>query len=163
MAGVGINRSGHFIDWLMTPWIDRLSRWLLAAVMIFAAIPKLADPAGFAEIISAYGLLPEFLLLPMAIALPVLEVVAALLLVLGRISGLWITALLMLLFIAVLSYGIWLGLDIDCGCFGPEDIEGKAFSNLRVALVRDLLLCVPLMYCFVHYYIFPSTLIGEKR
>ncbi len=163
MPDAGCRRSGHPAFWLLLPWIERLSRWLLAGVMIFAAIPKLADPAGFAEIISAYGLLPEFLILPAAIALPVLEVVAALLLVLGRISGLWIAALLMLLFIAVLSYGIWLGLDVDCGCFGPEDSEGKAFSNLRVALVRDLLLCVPLMYCFVHYYIFPSNLIGEKR
>ena len=141
MAGVGINRSGHFIDWLMTPWIDRLSRWLLAAVMILAAVPKLADPAAFAEVVGAYGLLPDFLVGPAAIFLPVIELVGAFLLIRGRISGLWITALLMVLFIAVLSYGIWLGLDIDCGCFGPEESESKAFSSLRTALVRDLLLC----------------------
>lgn len=163
MAGVDINRSGHFIDRLMPPWIDRLSRWFLAAVMIFAAVPKLADPAVFAEVVGAYGLLPDFLLVPAAIFLPVLELVGAFLLIRGRVSGLWITALLMLLFITVLSYGIWLGLDIDCGCFGPEDSESKAFSSLRTALIRDLLLCIPLLYCFVHYYINPSTLLGEKR
>ena len=162
MAGVD-KKSKHLTDWLLNPWIERLSRWFLAAVMIFAAIPKLIDPGAFAEVVGAYGLLPDFLVVPAALALPLLELVGAFLLIHGRISGLWITALLMLLFIAVLSYGIWLGLDIDCGCFGPEDSEGNAFSNLRVALVRDLLLCVPLMYCFVHYYIFPSTLIGEKR
>ena len=163
MADVDNRRSGHFIDWLMTPWIDRLSRWLLAAVMIFAAVPKLADPAAFAEVVGAYGLLPDILVVPAAIFLPALELVGAFLLIRGRVSGLWITALLMLLFIAVLSYGIWLGLDIDCGCFGPEDSESKAFSTLRTALIRDLLLCIPLLYCFVHYYINPSTLLGEKR
>jgi uncharacterized membrane protein YphA (DoxX/SURF4 family) len=163
MAGVGFKKYGHFTQWLLTPWIERLSRWVLAAVMIAAAIPKFADPGGFGEVIGAYGLLPDVLVLPAAIVLPLLELVAAFLLILGRISGLWITALLMLLFIAVLSYGIWLGLDIDCGCFGPEDAGGKAFSNLRTALIRDLLLCIPILYCFVRYYIFPSTLTGEKR
>jgi uncharacterized membrane protein YphA (DoxX/SURF4 family) len=159
----GWDRQG-FTRWLLLlPWIERLSRWVLAAVMIVAAVPKLADPGGFAEIVGAYGLLPDVLVLPAAILLPLLELLAAALLLLRRVSGLWITALLMLLFIAVLSYGISLGLDIDCGCFGPEDSESNAFSNLRAALVRDLLLCIPILYCFVHYYLFPSTLHGEKR
>ena len=163
MAGVDNRRSYHFVDWLMTAWIDRLSRWFLAAVMIFAAVPKLADPAAFAKVVGAYGLLPDFLVAPAAIFLPLLELVGAFLLIRGRVSGLWITALLMLLFIAVLSYGIWLGLDIDCGCFGPEDSESKAFSTLRTALIRDLMLCIPILYCLVHYYFIPSTINGEKR
>ena len=149
--------------WLLTPWIERLCRWLIAAVMIFAAVPKLSDPAAFAEIVGAYGLLPEFLVLPAALALPLTEVAAAFLLLRGRSSGLWIALMLMLLFIAVLSYGIWLGLDIDCGCFGPEDIEAEAFSSLRTALVRDLLLCIPIIYCFGHKYVLSSKLIEEKQ
>ena len=153
----------HITEWLMHPWIDRLSRWFLAAIMVFAAVPKLANPAAFAEVVGAYGLLPDLLLVPAAIVLPLLELVGAFLLIRGRISGLWITALLMVLFIAVLSYGIWLGLDIDCGCFGPEDSESKAFSNLKTALIRDLLLCIPILYSFVHYYIIPSTINGETR
>jgi len=40
-------------------------------------------------------------------------------------------------FIGVLSYGIAIGLDIDCGCFGPGDPEGEAFHSLRSALMRD--------------------------
>ena len=163
MPDAGRKRPGFLIHLLLTPWIERMSRWLLAAVMIVAAVPKLADPIAFAEVIGAYGLLPDLLLLPAAIVLPLLELVCAFLLIQARISGLWIAALLMILFIAVLTYGIWLGLDIDCGCFGPEDSEGKAFSSLRTALVRDLLLCIPIVYCFVHNYLFPSTLLGEKR
>ena len=149
--------------WQLVPLTERLSRWFLAGIMIFAAAPKLANPAAFAEVVGAYGLLPDFLLLPAAILLPFFECIAAYLLIRGRRSGLWISAILMLLFISVLSYGIWLGLDIDCSCFGPEDIESKAFHNLRTALVRDLLLCIPILYCFGHKYILPSNLLGEKQ
>ena len=41
------------------------------------------------------------------------------------------------LFMAILGYGISMGLDVDCGCFGPEDPESKAFHGLRAALYRD--------------------------
>jgi hypothetical protein len=129
--------------------------------MIFGAVPKLSDPVAFSEIVGAYGLLPDFLVFPAAWALPLVELTAAFLLIKGRISGLWIATILMLLFIVVLSYGIWLGLDIDCGCFGPGDIESEAFSNLRTALVRDLLLCIPIIYCLGHKYFLSSNLIGE--
>lgn len=163
MPGLGYKRQRHAAYWLLIPWIERLSRWFLAGVMILAAVPKLSDPIAFTQVVGAYGLLPDFLLLPAAVALPFVELLAAFLLLKGRIAGLWISTILMLLFIAVLSYGIWLGLDIDCGCFGPEDIESRAFSSLRMALVRDVLLCIPIMYCFGHKYILPSQLLGEKQ
>ena len=142
--------------------VEKLCRWFLAGVMLFSAVPKLFAPAAFAEVIGAYGLLPDFLLPPAAIVLPAVELVCGYLLLIGKPSGLWITAALMLLFIGVLTYGIWLGLDIDCGCFGPEDIEGRAFSNLRTALVRDLLFCIPLIYCLAQNYIQQSDMKGEK-
>ncbi len=148
---------------LLLPWIERLSRWFVAGVMISAAVPKLSDPVAFAEVVGAYGLLPDVLVLPAACLLPLAELTAAFLLIKGRIFGLWIAALLMLLFIAVLSYGIWLGLDIDCGCFSREDPEREAFSNLRLALVRDLLLCIPIIYCLGHKYIRSLNLLGEKQ
>lgn len=144
-------------------WLDRLSRWFLAAVFLYAAVPKLADPVMFAAIIGAYGLLPEFLLLPAAVVLPLAELAAAVLLLCGRREGLWMTAVVMLLFLAVLGYGIRLGLDIDCGCFGPEDPEHAAFSGLRTAFVRDLLLCIPLGYGFWYHYTITSKLSGETR
>ena len=157
------NRKTMMNYWQLIPLSERLSRWFLAGVMTYAAVPKLAHPVVFAEVVGAYGLLPDFLLLPAAVVLPFFELVAAFLLLKGRRSGLWISAILMLLFIAVLSYGIWLGLDIDCGCFGPGDIESEAFSNLRLAVVRDLLLCIPIIYCLWHRYFPSSKLIGEKQ
>ncbi len=129
-------------------YLVRLSRWLLALIFLYAGIPKLISWYDFALIVNSYALLPESLAIPAAIAIAGLEVVAALALLCGRMEGLWGIALLLSLFIAVLSYAIWQGLDIDCGCFGTEDPEHRAFAGIRTALLRDILLCIPVLYLF---------------
>lgn len=144
-------------------WLDRAGRWLVAAVFLYAGVPKIADPVLFSRIIDAYGLLPDLFLLPVAVLLPVAELAAAILLLGGRREGVWLAAAMLLLFIAVLSYGIYSGLDIDCGCFGPEDPEHLAFSGLRTALLRDLLFCIPVLYSFWHHYKTPTKFHGEKQ
>jgi uncharacterized membrane protein YphA (DoxX/SURF4 family) len=128
--------------------LARVSRWGLALVFLYAGVPKLVSWYEFAEVVNSYAILPETLAIPAAIAIASLEVVAAIALILGRVEGLWAIAGLMVLFIGVLSYAIWLGLDIDCGCFGPEDPEHRAFSGIRTALKRDFLLCIPVVYLF---------------
>jgi len=125
-----------------------LSRWGLALIFLYAGIPKLISWYDFALIVNSYSILPENLAIPAAIFIATIEVVAAIALLCGRQEGLWGIAGLMLLFIGVLSYAIWLGLDIDCGCFGPEDPEHRAFSGIRTALYRDFLLCIPVLYLF---------------
>lgn len=143
--------------------LDLAARWLLALVFLAAGLPKLFEPTAFAAIVGAYGMLAPALIMPVAIVLPLLEVVAALLLISGKRSGLYLSATLLLLFIGVLGYGIGLGLDIDCGCFGPEDPEHQAFSGLQTALLRDMLLLVVLAVCFYHSYSYPSRKVGERR
>ncbi len=143
-------------------WLDLGSRWLLAVVFLSAGIPKVADPETFAKIIGAYGLLPEMLLLPVAILLPLAEIGVAIALIFGRKEGLWGAGLMLLFFILVLGYGIQMGLDIDCGCFGPEDPEHEAFSGLRIALVRDLLLLIPMLFGSWYNFKYSYKLHGEK-
>lgn len=134
-------------------WFDRVSRWLLAGVFLAASGPKIFAPAAFAEIIGAYGLLPEFLLLPAGFGISLGEVITAAALLMARREGLQGAALFLICFIGVLSYGIYLGLDIDCGCFGPEDPEHSAFGGLRFALLRDVLLLIPLCFSFWYKYL----------
>lgn len=129
-------------------WLDRLFRWLLAGVFLVAGLPKLFAPYEFAEIVAAYGLVPDPLVLPIALLLPLVEVIAACMLVLNCPKGLLLAAALLLVFIAVLSYAIANGLDIDCGCFGPADPEHRAFAGLWTSLVRDLLLSIPVGFSF---------------
>lgn len=119
--------------------LDLFCRLALALVFFIAGVPKLLDPEQFAVSINAYGMLPEPFVFPVALFLSFSEVVIAVGLLFGRSCFLWASLALLLAFIAVLSYAIFLGLDIDCGCFGPEDPEAQAFAGIRTALMRDLI------------------------
>jgi uncharacterized membrane protein YphA (DoxX/SURF4 family) len=119
---------------------------------MWSGISKLMEPTEFAVIIDAYGLIPDAYILPMAIVLPLLEMVFGLGLLLeirGFLAA--ITGLLMV-FMAILSYGIWLGLDVDCGCFGPQDREFEAFHRLRPALYRDFVMIAGVVYLYFWRY-----------
>jgi hypothetical protein len=53
-------------------------------------------------------------------------------------GSLAVIAGLLVLFVAILGYGIRMGLDVDCGCFSADDPEAQAFHGLRPSLYRDL-------------------------
>ena len=99
---------------------------------------KLGNLQGFATVIDDFGLLPESWIGPVAIMLPVVELLAALGLLLDMRGALASVVIMLLLFIAVLVYGIMLGLDIDCGCFGPEDPGTRVYGSLQSSLARDM-------------------------
>ena len=121
-------------------WLYKVCRWILGGIFIYAGTTKLLAPAIFATLIDAYGIIPESLIMPVAITLPLLEVMAGIGLLFDIRGSLALIAVLLVLFIAILWYAISMGLDIDCGCFGPEDIEAKAFHGLRLSLFRDMVM-----------------------
>ncbi len=131
----------------------RLCRWTLGFIFIYAGGIKLLEPEIFAVLIEAYGIVPEGLLMPVAIGLPLLEVIAGSGLLFDIRGSLALITGLLLLFIVVLGYGIWMGLDVDCGCFGSEDPEAEAFHGLRLSLFRDLAMLagVIFIYGWRHY------------
>jgi uncharacterized membrane protein YphA (DoxX/SURF4 family) len=119
-------------------WAYRVIRWSLSFVFLYSGATKLADPGAFAVLIDAYGILPDALLMPVAVGLPTLEVAAAIGLIMDIRGPLAVIGALLAVFMAVLAYGLWMGLDVDCGCFGPDDIESRAYHGLREAFYRDL-------------------------
>jgi hypothetical protein len=125
--------------------VDLLCRWGVGLFFIVAAVPKLFDVTGFAVVIGAYGLLPKPLLMPAAVFLPLVEIAAAVGLLRNRLHGRVGISCLLMLFIAILSYAVYLGLDIDCGCFGPGDPEREAFHGLKSALGRDIAMLAALV------------------
>jgi len=134
------------------PLIYHLIRVLLSVIFLWSGISKLMNPTEFVVIIDAYGLIPDAWILPLATILPFLEMVFGLGLLLeirGSLAG--ITGFLML-FLAILSYGIWLGLDVDCGCFGSQNPESNAFHSLRPALYRDVVMIAGVVYLYVWRY-----------
>lgn len=137
-------------------WLYHCCRLTIVAVFLWSGLTKMLHPSDFAAIIAAYGLLPEALVFPAAIGLIVVELVAATGLLFEKNGSLLLITLQLLLFVAVLSYGIYLGLDIDCGCFGPDDAEAEAFHDLRGALMRDILLLLAVAYQYFWRYVSKS-------
>ncbi|MHB8811484.1 MAG: MauE/DoxX family redox-associated membrane protein [Desulfobulbaceae bacterium] len=129
-------------------WVYRLVRGTVAGLFIWAGALKLADPQAFAVIINDFGLVPGWSVMPIAIGLPVLEIAAAIGLVFDVRGSLAVITGLLGMFIAILGYSIWLGLDIDCGCFGPEDPEARAYGGLRTALYRDLAMAAGVLFLY---------------
>jgi uncharacterized membrane protein YphA (DoxX/SURF4 family) len=125
-----------------------LVRSLLGLLFLYAGILKLGDLQNFAAVINDFGLLPETLVWPVAVMLPLVELLAALGLLLDLRGALAALVILLLLFIAVLAYGILLGLDIDCGCFGPEDPEAQVYGSLHSSLTRDAAMMTGAVYLY---------------
>jgi len=127
----------------------RLCRWTLGGIFIYAGCTKLLELKIFASLVEAYGIVPEGLLIPVTIGLPVLEVIAGFGLLFDIRGSLGVITGLLVIFMLVLSYGIWLGLDVDCGCFGPEDPEAEAFHGLGLSLFRDMLMMAGVIFIYV--------------
>lgn len=148
---------------LANPMVDRRSsksypakipvvlalRCILGSLFAYSGVVKLMDVERFTVIIAGFGLLPKELLHPAAIFLPLAELFCGLGLIVAVRGCLTAIALMLLLFMAVLGWGIHLGLDIDCGCFGPEDPE-QAYKGLKVALVRDAAMMAAVITLYWH-------------
>jgi len=132
---------------LSSLWLYRGVRIALSVLFIYGGVVKLLDPHAFARTLSAYDLVPDPLLPVVAIGLPVVELLAGLALVFDLKGSLATIAGLFVLFLAVLGYGILQNLDVDCGCFGAEELSKR--EGLRLAFYRDLALAgivVPYLY-----------------
>lgn len=95
-------------------------RLVVAAVFLAAAIPKVLDPATFATDIDNYRMVPDGLIGPMAVGLPLLETIVGLALVTGvyaRGSAIVASAMLVM-FAGAMIQALFRGIDLDCGCFG---------------------------------------------
>ena len=119
-------------------WPYRLLRMGLGGVFLWSGIDKLINPLSFALLIEAYGIIPETWVMPLAYGLPALEILAGLGLLIDVKGSLATITALLVLFLAILGYGIHLGLDIDCGCFGPQDL-----------VYRDMAMMAGIAYLYV--------------
>lgn len=105
---------------LQSRGLHRLLCWLAAGVFGLAAWGKLRDPLAFADSIAAYRLVPvPWVISLLALTLPVLEMLLAVLLVAGwwRRTAILGLGALTVMFTAALLTAWGRGLEIDCGCF----------------------------------------------
>lgn len=102
------------------PWLSLLVRLGMAGILIAAAIPKALDIPQSIRAVRAYQLLPEALVPFVGTMLPFLELVLAVVLLVGAFtrsaSVVWL--LMMAGFLTGVIWAWSQGLSIDCGCFG---------------------------------------------
>ncbi len=106
-----------------------LARGALAGVFLYAAMPKIRDPAGFAKSIFNYQLLPDAAINPLALFLPWLELIAAVALLAAprlRRGAVWLLGGMLAFFIAAIVSAMARGLNIDCGCFSTTGEGSRA-------------------------------------
>lgn len=117
-------------------WTERIGRWILGLVFIYAAISKILDPAAFAVDISHYALLPDFMVNATAVILPGIEAVIGLALLSGfAVDGaVFFVTLMLCVFLVALGQAFARGLDINCGCFGHTDAK----ESLILPIARDV-------------------------
>ncbi len=91
-------------------------------LLIAASLDKIQHPLQFAQLVENYQVIGERLSRWIAIWLPYLELIVGLLLIIGFWvdTAVFINALLMLLFLAMVTQAYARGLDINCGCFSTE-------------------------------------------
>jgi uncharacterized membrane protein YphA (DoxX/SURF4 family) len=128
-------------------------RWLLAVVLVWAAISKIANLREFYVAILAYQMpLGDPLARWVAMVLPWLELLCGLLLAAGparRAALVW-TALMFGVFVLVTGQAWVRGLDISCGCFKLAFLGDGALAtfveSVKFACVRGLLLMGASLY-----------------
>ncbi|MDB6173960.1 MAG: hypothetical protein JWL59_3271 [Chthoniobacteraceae bacterium] len=145
--------------------LDRQARcwtflhWVLAGIFLYAALMKLHDAAAFAASIARFQMLPSFLIHPMALGLPPLEMLCGLALLAGRWKrqAAFGIALLCALFLVALLSASARGISIECSCFGAAAAE-----PLWKLLVRDLLLLAGAMGIYLRALGYPASSPGTK-
>ncbi len=132
---------------VFSPWTDRIIRLTIGSLFVYAGFIKLIDPGAFAITISQYGIVPDFLPAPVAVLLPLLEFLAGLGLIFRIRGSLAVIFSLLIMFIAVLGYGILNDMNIDCGCFTADEIDSR--NSLLQAFYRDIIMVGALFLLFL--------------
>lgn len=124
-------------DWKGHAWIALVVRLYLGGIFLFACLHKIAHPASFAVDVATYQLLPTGLVNLFALILPWVELIAAILLIVGvrvKAASLLILAM-MIAFTVALGWALHLRLDMSCGCFASQGAAQDPISWRT--LVRD--------------------------
>jgi uncharacterized membrane protein YphA (DoxX/SURF4 family) len=101
-------------------WLGVLARLVVGGVWLAAGLLKIPDPAENVRAVRAYQLLPESIVPTVGHALPILEILVGVCLLVGLLvrANAVLSVVLLLAFVIGISSAWARGLSIDCGCFG---------------------------------------------
>lgn len=138
---------------LTNRYLQTATRWLLGLIFIASALGKIADPAGFADSVAAYRLLPVQVVNVFALILPWVEALVGLSLLNGTPLGsaALLATILNVVFLAAVMSAMARGLDIDCGCFTVA--KSKVGWEL---LLRDVVFLTMSLLVFLSHWTEPG-------
>jgi hypothetical protein len=114
---------------------SRLLHWPLSLLFLYSGTIKLIRLPEFAQSVSDFGIVLDGLTRPVAFVVCCLEIALAGALWQQKPWAMLATATLLLCFSGVLVYGLAIGLDIECGCFGTH-----YHMTLKSQLIFDIVL-----------------------
>lgn len=111
-------------------------RVIVGGIFIVAGASKIGHGDLFAAQIAGFRIVPQAIIAPMALALPLLEVILGGYLVIGLYTrpAAWIAAVQLATFAGAIASAVMRGLTISCGCFGPSDTTVTSWPEVG----RDL-------------------------
>lgn len=121
-----------------------VARLVLGGVLVVAGALKVGNPLGAARAVQAYDVMPFELARWIGYALPWVEIVVGVLLVIGlftRVSAV-IGTVLMAAFVVGIAQAWARGLSIDCGCFGGGGQVASNQTKYGREIARDLALAL---------------------
>jgi uncharacterized membrane protein YphA (DoxX/SURF4 family) len=128
---------------LKSEWLTIRVQIALGVFFVAAALPKIVDPPSFAHMIHNYRIVPGALVNLMALAMPWVELLCGLALILGiwKEAARTIVAALLITFIIAISINLARHNAIDCGCFDVS-AAGKSreerLADMKWVIFRDL-------------------------
>ncbi len=127
--------------------LSRLLHWPLGLLFLYSGCVKIFRLPQFAQSVGDFGIVLDGLVKPVAFTVCIVELGLAYVLWQQRSWAMLATATLLACFLGVLSYGVAIGLDIECGCFG-SGFRLKLRQQLGVDL--GLLLWCVCTHWFLH-------------
>lgn len=147
-------------DWWLTiePWLLLSARLIVGGIFLVAGLTKVTAPGLFADAVRQYHLMPASWAYPFALAVPWLEILAAVYLLAGFLTRIASAACLLML--AVFEFALVQSLvtghtNHSCGCFGSGAVNpvlaflegGNHITPWDV--IRDLILVLLALLIFL--------------
>jgi uncharacterized membrane protein YphA (DoxX/SURF4 family) len=132
-----------------------VARLIVGVVDLIAGLVKFPDPAGNVRRVRAFDILPEAIVPTVGHALPTIEIIIGVALILGLLTRLFavIGALFFLAFIIGIASAWARGLEINCGCFGSHGVPADPHRQYAVDIARD----IGLLICCLWLVVWPRT------
>ena len=117
-------------------------------VFLFASVPKLLDPGGFAADLQNYRVLPDALVGHAALYVPAFELAVALALLFPRYQrgAALLATLLLVVFAGAMAQARVRGIDLSCGCFGAAFESKVSWWTVTRSGLLALVAAIPLRW-----------------